>query len=110
MDLSVYIRFIVALIFVLSLIGLIYWCAQRFGLRRVLGDTIAGGRIEIIETKRINTKFQLVLIRRDTATHLILLGADNGMLIETLNANEKQTADSENILKKITSNELSEKK
>ena len=67
MDLSVYIRFVVALIFVLSLIGLIYWCAQRFGLRRVLGDTIAGGRIEIIETKRINTKFQLVLIRRDTA-------------------------------------------
>ena len=110
MDLSVYIRFIVALIFVLSLIGLIYWCAQRFGLRRLLGDKIAGGRIEIIETKRINTKFQLVLIRRDTATHLILLGADNGMLIETLNANEKQTADSENILKKITSNELSEKK
>ena len=110
MDLSVYIRFIVALIFVLSLIGLIYWCAQRFGLRRVLGDKIAGARIEIIETKRINTKFQLVLIRRDTATHLILLGADNGMLIETLNANEKQTADSENILKKITSNELSEKK
>ena len=110
MDLSIYIRFIVALIFVLSLIGLIYWCAQRFGLRRVLGDKIAGGRIEIIETKRINTKFQLVLIRRDTATHLILLGADNGMLIETLNANEKQTADSENILKKITSNELSEKK
>ena len=108
MDLSIYIRFIVALIFVLSLIGLIYWCAQRFGLRRVLGDKIAGGRIEIIETKRINTKFQLVLIRRDTATYLILLGADNGMLIETLNANEKQTADSENILKKITSNELSE--
>ena len=56
MDLSIYIRFIVALIFVLSLIGLIYWCAQRFGLRRFLGDTIAGGRIEIIETKRINTK------------------------------------------------------
>ena len=110
MDLSVYIRFIVALIFVLSLIGLIYWCAQRLGLRRVLGDTITGGRIEIIETKRINTKFQLVLIRRDTAIHLVLLGTDNGVLIETLNANEKQRADSKNISKKITSNELSEKK
>ena len=108
MDLSVYIRFIVALIFVLSLIGLIYWCAQRFGLRRVLGDTIAGGRIEIIETKRINTKFQLVLIR-DTATHLLLLGTDSGVLIETLNENEKQKADSEDISKKITANELSEK-
>ena len=105
MDLSVYVRFIVALAFVLSLIGLIYWCAQRFGLRRFLGDTIAGGRIEIIETKRINTKFQLVLIKRDTATHLLLLGTDNGVLIETLNANETQKADSENI-----SYELSEKK
>ena len=110
MDLSVYIRFIVALIFVLSLIGLIYWCAQRFGLRRVLGDTIAGGRIEIIETKRINTKFQLVLIRRDTATHLILLGTATGVHIETLSPNEKQKAGSKNISKKITSNELSEKK
>ena len=109
MDLSVYIRFIVALIFVLSLIGLIYWCAQRFGLTRLLGDTIAGGRIEIIETKRINTKFQLVLIKRDTATHLLLLGTDSGVLIETLNENEKQKADSEHISKKITANELSEK-
>ena len=99
----------IQLIFVLSLIGLIYWCAQRFGLRRFLGDTIAGGRIEIIETKRINTKFQLVLIKRDTATHLLLLGTENGVLIETLNANETQKADSENISKKITSYELSEK-
>ena len=109
MDLSVYIRFLVALIFVLSLIGLIYLCVQRFGLRRLLGDTIAGGRIEIIETKRINTKFQLVLIRRDTATHLILLGTDNGVLIETLNTVEKQTADSKNTSKEMTLNELSEK-
>tara|TARA_B100000700_G_scaffold305174_1_gene378705 strand:- start:209 stop:547 length:339 start_codon:yes stop_codon:yes gene_type:complete len=109
MDLSVYIRFIVALIFVLSLIGLIYWCVQRFGLKRLLGDTIAGGRIKIIETKRINTKFQLVLIKRDTATHLLLLGTDNGVLIETLNDIEKQEADGENISKKITLNELSEK-
>ena len=74
-----------------------------------MGDTIAGGRIEIIETKRINTKFQLVLIKRDTATHLLLLGTENGVLIETLNANETQKADSENISKKITSYELSEK-
>ena len=59
MDLSVYIRFIVALIFVLSLIGLIYWCAQRFGLRRLLGDTVAGGRIEIIETKELIPNFSL---------------------------------------------------
>ena len=50
-----------------------------------------------------------MLIRRDTATHLILLGTDNGVLIETLNENEKQKADSEHISKKITANELSEK-
>ena len=74
-----------------------------------MGDTVAGGRIEIIETKRINTKFQLALIKRDTATHLLLLGTDSGVLIETLNENEKQKADSEDISKKITANELSEK-
>ena len=53
MDLSVYVRFIVALAFVLSLIGLIYWCLRRFGLKRLMGDNSNGIRLKIIETKRI---------------------------------------------------------
>ena len=56
MDLSVYVRFIVALAFVLSLIGLIYWCLRRFGLNRLIGDNSTGNRLEIIETKKNGIK------------------------------------------------------
>ena len=110
MDLSVYVRFIVALAFVLSLIGLIYWCLRRFGLNRLMGDNSTGNRLKIIETKRINTKFQLVLVKRDTVAHLILLGQDTGVLIETLLENEKQQKEVDTISKRKDLNQVFEKK
>ena len=110
MDLSVYVRFIVALAFVLSLIGLIYWCLRRFGLKRLMGDNSTGVRLEIIEIKRINTKFQLVLVKRDTTAHLILLGQDTGVLIETLLENEQQQKEVDTISKRKDLDEVFEKK
>ena len=110
MDLSVYVRFIVALAFVLSLIGLIYWCLRRFGLKRLMGDNSNGIRLKIIETKRINTKFQLVLVKRDTVAHLILLGQDTGVLIETLFENKTQQKEVDAISKRKDLDEVFEKK
>ena len=110
MDLSVYVRFIVALAFVLSLIGLIYWCLRRFGLNRLMGDNSTGNRLEIIETKRINTKFQLVLVQRDAVAHLILLGQDTGVLIETLLENKQQQKEVDTISKRKDLDEVFEKK
>ena len=110
MDLSIYVRFIVALAFVLSLIGLIYWCLRRFGLKRLMGDNSNSIRLKIIETKRINTKFQLVLVKRDATAHLILLGQDNGVLIETLLENEQQQKEVDTISKRKDLDEVFEKK
>ena len=109
MDLSVYVRFIVALAFVLSLIGLIYWCLRRFGLKRLMGDNSNGIRLKIIETKRINTKFQLVLVKRDATAHLILLGQDTGVLIETLFENKTQQKEVDAISKRKNLDEVFEK-
>jgi len=77
MDLESYLRFVLALIAVLGLIGLIAWAARRFGL--VPGGTIGGGRrLAVLETMPLDGKRRLVLVRRDDREHLLLLGPGTG--------------------------------
>lgn len=80
---SDYLRFVLALIFVLGLIGGATLLAKRFGV----GNTgsmrgRAGKRLSIVETMAIDTKHRLVLIRRDQTEHLILVGGATDLLIE----------------------------
>lgn len=84
MDFSTYFRFLVALIFVLALIGLIAWIARRFGFGHVTVRPRGGARrLEIIETTAIDPKRRLVLLRRDGTEHLVLLGANTELLVES---------------------------
>jgi flagellar protein FliO/FliZ len=76
MDLESYLRFVLALIAVLGLIGLIAWAARRFGL--VPGGAIGTGRgrrLVVVETMPLDGKRRLVLVRRDDREHLLLLGS-----------------------------------
>lgn len=84
MNFDTYFRFLIALIFVLALIGLIAWIARRFGVGRVaVRPRGAARRIEVIETAAIDAKRRLVLLRRDRTEHLVLLGASSELLIES---------------------------
>ena len=97
---GVYLRFFVALIFTLSLIGIVYWLAKRFGLNRITGKVNAGDRIGILEIRQIDSRHKLVLIRRDTAEHLILLSPEGGRLLENINEGKKQKTTFDDHLKK----------
>jgi len=84
MDFDIYFRFLIALVFVLALIGLIAWLARRFGVGRVAVRVRgAARRLEIIEMTAIDAKRRLVLLRRDRTEHLVLLGATSELLIES---------------------------
>lgn len=79
MDLESYLRFVLALVAVLGLIGLIAWVARRFGL--VPGGAIGTGRsrrLGVIEAMPLDGKRRLVLVRRDDREHLLLLGPGTG--------------------------------
>lgn len=79
MDLESYLRFVLALVAVLGLIGLIAWAARRFGL--VPGGAISAGRgrrLVVVESLAVDGKRRLVLVRRDDREHLLLLGAGTG--------------------------------
>ncbi|MDX1486169.1 MAG: flagellar biosynthetic protein FliO [Alphaproteobacteria bacterium] len=84
MDFSTYFQFLLALIFVLALIGLIAWAYRHFALGgKVLGGARKTGRLEVIESKHVDAKRRLVLLRRDSVEHLILLGPNGETVVET---------------------------
>lgn len=84
MELDTYMRFVLALLFVLALIGIVAWLARKAGLgTRVVRPKGMGRRLSIVEVSAVDGKRRLVLIRRDGVEHLVLLGATNETVIET---------------------------
>lgn len=78
-----YLRFFVALIAVLGLIALCAWVARRFRLGGLVGSAVKSGRLEVIETLPIDGRQRLVLLRRDDREHLLMLGQDRSVVIES---------------------------
>lgn len=85
MDLADYLRFVLALLFVLGLIGLLAWLVRRY---RPGGDLRSDGRrrLAVLESLPLDPRRRLVLVRRDDALHLLLLGEDGNRLIESVSA------------------------
>ncbi|NKB56801.1 MAG: hypothetical protein GKS00_10740 [Alphaproteobacteria bacterium] len=90
MDFDGYLRFVLALVFVLGLIGLIGLLLRRYGASamgmapRRKGQ---GRRLQVVEVAAIDARRRLVLVKRDNREHLILLGASSETLIESSPAN-----------------------
>lgn len=84
MEFTTYFKFMLALAFVLGLIGVMAWGARRFGILRGTVRAASGKRrIEIVEIAPIDSKRKLMLVRRDQTEHLLLLGATSDLVIET---------------------------
>ena len=84
MEPETYLRFLLALVFVLALIGLVAWLARRFGLGGAV--PVQRGRrrrLIMIEALAVDGKRRLVLVRRDDIEHLILLGTGSDIVVET---------------------------
>lgn len=86
MDLDGYFRFVLALIFVIGLIGLFALLLRRFGPGMTAMAPRRPGqsrRLQIVEVAAIDARRRLVLVKRDEREHLILLGANTETLIES---------------------------
>jgi len=83
-EFTTYFKFMLALVFVLGLIGVMAWGTRKFGFLR--GTIRAGNgkrRLEIVEIAPIDSKRKLMLVRRDRTEHLLLLGITGDLVIET---------------------------
>lgn len=78
-------RFLLALVFVLGLIGVLALAAKRagFSARATRATPGSGKRLSIVEVMAVDAKRRLVLIRRDEREHLVLLGVDRDLVVET---------------------------
>jgi len=81
MDSSNYIRFMLALVFVLGLILALTWVARRSGL-----TTTTKGRqkrrLALVEVMSLDAKRRLVLVSRDGREHLLLIGGTSDLVVE----------------------------
>src|SRR2546423_1059114 len=81
---SLIVRFVVAFVIVLALIGLTFWLIRRFGTARV-GNAAQRGRqprLAVIDAAPVDGRRRLVLVRRDNVEHLLLIGGPSDFVVE----------------------------
>jgi flagellar protein FliO/FliZ len=84
MDIETYLRFGLALAFVLGLILVVAWVMRRLGYGSV--NPARSGRqrrLGVVEVAQLDARRRLVLVRRDDKEHLVLLGLNNDLVLET---------------------------
>lgn len=74
-----------ALALVLGLLGFGLWAVRRFdlGLPGRVGGPVAR-RIELVERTALDARRSLALVRRDGREHLILMGPEGNLVVETM--------------------------
>ncbi len=92
MDLDQYIKFVMALLFVVVLIVAVAWLMRRIGLGGVSTGVIRHRRLNVVEVMAIDAKRRLVLVRHDDREHLILLSAAGDLLVESAPAADFHSA------------------
>lgn len=83
MSIDVYLRFAIALVLVVGLIAGLGWIARRLGWGGRFVTRTGERRLAILEVLPLDGKRRLVLLRRDTTEHLVLLGHDKDVVIES---------------------------
>src|SRR5258708_20136770 len=73
-DWGLAVRFVLALALVLALIAAATWLARRYLGSAMMGGLVGRRRLSVVESVMLDGKSRLVLVRRDTAQHLLALG------------------------------------
>lgn len=81
MDLIDFARYFGAMALVLGLLGVAALAARRYGIPGIAkADSLR--RLAVSETLMLGPRYKLLLVRRDNAEHLILMGPGGATLLE----------------------------
>jgi flagellar protein FliO/FliZ len=77
------VRFFLAFLIVLGLIGAAAWAVRRFGSARLSG-AVRGRqpRLAVIEYATVDARRRLLLVRRDNVEHLMMVGGPTDVVVE----------------------------
>ena len=82
-DLPDLVRLILALGFVVALMGGLAFILKKIGLAGAPTEASDQKRLKVLEKLPLDARRQLVLISRDDAQHLVILGANGEVVVET---------------------------
>ena len=77
------VRFFLAFVIVLGLIGATAWAVRRFGAGR-LGSATRGRqpRLAVVDYASVDGRRRLILVRRDNVEHLMMIGGPTDVVVE----------------------------
>ena len=83
-DMPLAVRFFLAFLIVLGLIGATAWAVRRFGAGRLGGAGTRGRqpRLAVVDYASVNSRRRLILVRRDNIEHLVLIGGPTDVVVE----------------------------
>lgn len=84
MEITDYLKFLFALLFVLTLMGGLAYALKYFGFggtsRMLSADK---RRLRIVEVLHLDARHRAILLRRDDREHLVILGSSGETVVET---------------------------
>ncbi len=83
-DMPLAVRFFLAFLIVLGLIGATAWAVRRFGAGRLGGAGLRGRqpRLAVVDYASVDSRRRLILVRRDNIEHLVLIGGPTDVVVE----------------------------
>jgi hypothetical protein len=84
-ELPTAVKFVIAFMVVLALIGGIAWAVRRFGGERFGNSTTRGRqpRLAVVDAASVDGRRRLVIVRRDNVEHLLMIGGPTDVVVET---------------------------
>ena len=83
-DMPLAVRFFLAFLIVLGLIGATAWAVRRFGAGRLGGAGTRGRqpRLAVVDDASVDSRRRFILVRRDNIEHLVLIGGPTDVVVE----------------------------
>jgi len=77
-------KFFLAFVLVLALIGVTAWLVRRFGADRFGGSATRGRqpRLAVVDAAAVDGRRRLIIVRRDNVEHLLMIGGPTDLLVE----------------------------
>ncbi len=76
------IRLVLALAFVLALMGGLALLLKRFGLSTGMASSSGEKRLKVVEALPLDARHRAILLQRDDKQHLVILGPNSETVVE----------------------------
>ncbi len=90
---TLYLNAFLSLLAIIGVILFLAWLVRRFGLGSIAPSAVQQKRLRVVASLGVGGKQRLVLVRCDDKEHLLLVGGNSDLLIESMPKKEEEKPD-----------------